>query len=111
MSITVLSSDPAQLLSDIKAAIQKKSVETWAIDADGDFFHTPDQWRGEAWFRPSVNQGMLVFGLLKRKDKEMTKLIYGIYHGRFIEMLLVHFDTQFGNVLATALISSDDYCK
>lgn len=33
----------------------------------------------------------------------MIKEIYGIYHGRFIEMLLSHFDDSFSNASATAL--------
>lgn len=32
----------------------------------------------------------------------MTKPIYGVYHGRFIEMLLTHFDDSFASVAATA---------
>jgi hypothetical protein len=32
----------------------------------------------------------------------MTKVIYGVYHGRFIEMLLTHFDDSFTSATATA---------
>jgi hypothetical protein len=32
----------------------------------------------------------------------MTKTIYGVYHGRFIEMLLTHFDNEFSAASATA---------
>lgn len=35
----------------------------------------------------------------------MTKMIYGVYHGRFIEMMLAHFDTDFS--LATASAQKD----
>jgi len=38
----------------------------------------------------------------------MTKLIYGIYHGRFIEMMLVHFDLDFSKAFATALTEEPD---
>lgn len=103
MALTVYTNDPNALLNSIRAAIKDKRVETWAYDVDGDFYHTPEQWRGKAWFRPYVLQGMLSFGLLGQKDVEMTKMIYGIYHGRFSEMLLVHFDKDFSNVSATAI--------
>jgi len=33
---------------------------------------------------------------------QMTKHIYGIYHGRFIQMLLTRFDDVFDVVSATA---------
>ena len=31
----------------------------------------------------------------------MSTVIYGVYHGRFIEMLLNHFDNRFTTVQAT----------
>lgn len=111
MSVTVFTSKPNALLTAIKKAIDDNKVETWAYDQDGDFTHSPDQWRQKAWFRPAVQQGMLVFGLLGPTDVTMTKTIYGVYHGRFIEMLLAHFDADFGNVSATALGDSFDSFK
>ena len=111
MALTAFTKDPTDLLSSIKQAIDEEKVDTWAYDSMGDFFHTPDQWKGKAWFRPSAQQGMLAFGLIGQKGVPMTRLVYGVYHGRFIEMLLVHFDTQFDNVSATALGNSVDMFK
>lgn len=86
-------------------------METWAYDDDGDFYHTPEQWKGKAWLRPILQQGMLSFGLLGQKEIQMTKLYYAIYHGRFIEMLLTHFDKQFSIVVATAKADYVDQFK
>ena len=102
MAIMVFTDDPKRLLADIKKAIDDGHVETWSYDEEGDFIHTPNQWAGKAWLRPSVQQGVLSFGILGQKNIVMTKLIYGVYHGRFIEMLLTHFDTRFTNATATA---------
>jgi hypothetical protein len=52
-----------------------------------------------------------LFGLIGKKDVAMTKGIYGIYHGRFIEMLLTHFDTEFNNISATAKADTVDVFK
>ena len=103
MSVSVSASQGAALLAAIKKAIDERKIETWSYDKDGDFTHTPVQWRNKAWLRPKVETGRLVFGLLGPKDTTMTSLVYGTYHGRFIEMLLVHFDTQFTAASATAL--------
>ncbi|ERJ35113.1 hypothetical protein L810_2257 [Burkholderia sp. AU4i] len=41
----------------------------------------------------------------------MTKVVYGVYHGRFLEMLLAHFDHSFSNATATAHADSTDNYK
>jgi hypothetical protein len=46
--------------------------------------------------------GMLQFGLLGEENVQMTKPVYGVFHGRFIEMLLTHFDDSFSTATATA---------
>jgi hypothetical protein len=102
MAIIVNTPNPGQLLAAIKKEIEQKTVETWRYDADGDFTHTPNQWAYQAWLRPVVAPGTLIFGLLGKKDTQMTKVVYGVYHGRFIEMLLTHFDDQFSAASATA---------
>jgi hypothetical protein len=108
MALTAATSKPDALLAAIKKAIDDKKVETWAYDKDGDLTHTPDQWKNKAWFRPSVEQGRLRFGLLGPKNSVMSKLVYGVYHGRFIEMLLTHFDTSFTSATATAQADTGD---
>lgn len=102
MALIINTSRPAALLAAIKEAIDDKRIETWSYDLDGDLTHTPDQWRYQAWLRPVVAPGVLIFGLLGKRDVAMTKLIYGVYHGRFIEMLLTHFDNDFSSASATA---------
>ncbi|WP_321819636.1 MULTISPECIES: hypothetical protein [unclassified Burkholderia] len=111
MAITVFTQNPKILHAAIREAIDEKKIDTWAYDKDGDFYHTPDQWRGEAWLRPYEQQGMLTFGLVGCEGTQMTKIVYGVYHGRFIEMLLTHFDTEFSNASATALQDSVDLFK
>ncbi|WP_419692549.1 hypothetical protein ACN262_25395 [Burkholderia gladioli] len=111
MSITVYTNQPQELLDDIKKEIDSKNIVTWAYDDDGDFYHTPDQWGGRAWLRASVQSGILVFSILGQKDAVMMKDVYGVYHGRFIEMLLTHFDDSFSNATATAHASANDLYK
>ena len=38
----------------------------------------------------------------------MSKLVYAVYHGRFIEALLTHFDMMFYEATALALADDDD---
>jgi hypothetical protein len=108
MAVTVYTDDPKHLLSELKKAIQEKKIVTWRVDEDGDFTHEPEQWRYKAWLRPSIRDGKLVFTTIKRKDEKTSRLVYAIYHGRFIEMLLTHFDEKFERAEASALPSDSD---
>jgi hypothetical protein len=102
MALIVNTPSPKELLASIRKAIDDKHIETWSYDADGDFTHSPEQWAYQAWLRPVIVPGALTFGLLGKKDVPMTKVVYGVYHGRFVEMLLTHFDNDFSAASATA---------
>ena len=101
MAVIVLTTSPKALWSSIQTAITQGRIETWQFDSDGDLSHTPPQWINKAWFRPSVQNDKLAFALWGVKGTAMTKVVYGVYHGRWIESLLTHFDTQFPQVYAT----------
>jgi hypothetical protein len=106
MAIEVKTSTPKWLLDAIKKAIDEGKTETWEYDADGDFTHKPEQWRNKAWLSPQVSAGALNFGIIGTKRGGVSKLVYGVYHGRFIEMLLSHFDDDFSTASATAQLKS-----
>ena len=108
MAVNVSCNDPGALLRAVKSAINDGTVATWSVDADGDLTHTPEQWRKKAWFRPTVGDERLVFNILAPRGTTMSKALYGVYHGRLIEMLLAHFDTKFTRASATALATSAD---
>lgn len=102
MAVIVKTQNPSELLKKIKKSIDEKSIVTWSYDSDGDFTHSPDQWKNKAWLSPIAYENELRFGILKQKNVRLKKHIYGIYHGRFIEMLLNHFDNDFTTAYATS---------
>ena len=101
MALEVKTSQPVALLAAIKKAIDNNLVSTWSYDTAGDFTHTPNQWVRQAWLRPTVTQGNLMFRIVLPPNIQLTWLIYGVYHGRFIEMLLTHFNADFSEAVAT----------
>jgi hypothetical protein len=111
MAISIRTTTPKALLAKIKKAIDDGHVETWSYDEDGDFVHSVPQWKNKAWLRPKIELGVLRLGLLGQRNVHMTYEIYGVYHGRFIEMVLTHFDDQFTTASATAQRDSsvDDF--
>ena len=81
------------LLKGINDLIDQNRIQTWEYDTMGDYTMTPSQWREQAWMRPSVKIGRTIkFGIIKRRDANISKEVYAVYHGRFAEMLLAHFD-------------------
>jgi hypothetical protein len=102
MALVVYTPSPRRLLEAIYKAIDDGKIATWEYDSDRDFTHTPPQWRNKAWLHPTTSAGVLQFGLFGQKSVVMSKVVYGIYHGRFIEELLTHFDGEFSTVTATA---------
>ena len=108
MSVHVFCADPAGLLGEIKKAINSRSIVTWQLDSDGDLSHSPPQWLNLAWMRPRTRPDRLTFSILGRKGSRMSRETYGVYHGRLIEMLLMHFDLKFSRACASALGDETD---
>lgn len=108
MAIHVKTSDSKALLSDIYRAIDRGQVRTWQYDREGDFTHATEQWRNKAWLRPRRLAGELLLTILPPVNTNLSAEIYAIYHGRFVEALLAHFDRRFSEVIASAMPESGD---
>ena len=108
MALIIKSKEPKELLSKIKKAIDSNNIATWSYDSDGDFTHVPEQWRTKAWLSPKFVNEELHFSFIGNKKENTTKLVYALYHGRFAEMLLTHFDTDISNIEITSMPTSID---
>ena len=111
MSVIVYTNKPKQLLASIKEAMSAGAIRTWSYDADGDFTHVPDQWSRKAWFRPRLLSDQIVFNIITPAQTVMSRMTYAVYHGRFVEMLLTHFDEDFERAVASALPTKNDITK
>lgn len=105
MAITITLNEHTQkanFIKNLQRFISNGSSSTWCVDSEGDFTHTPQQWRNRAWFRLrkdlSPRSRTVCFGIISSKTYRFTKEIYAIYHGRFAEMLLAHFDDDIANI-------------
>jgi len=103
MSIRAFTDDAAGLLAGIKKLIDQNHITTWRYDNDGDFTHTASsgQWNGKAWLRPQVKSDMLRFVILNTEGIPLTREIFAIFHGRFIEMLMAHMSNKFTRASAS----------
>lgn len=108
MAVYFYTKSSSGLLVAIRDAIDKGHIRTWSYDKDGDFTHAVDQWRFKAWLRPKSLPDRLALYILAPKGTNISKEVYGIYHGRFIESVLVHADRLFDRAESTAMAVPGD---
>lgn len=108
MAIIFKTQNPEILLKDFKKKIDDGVIQSWSYDQDGDFTHTPDQWKNKAWLRSKIRSNELVFFIIKPINQGISSLVYAVYHGRFIESMLAHCDSLFSSANASAFPSEND---
>jgi hypothetical protein len=111
MALHFYTDDPGKLLAEIKNNIDQDHIITWKYDDDGDFIHDKDQWKYKMWLRPKITTTALNFYTIKNSNFNVSVAAYAIYHGRFIEMVLDHFDHLFESVSASALAEAGDMVR
>jgi hypothetical protein len=114
MAINVMTGNGQALLAAIFKAIDDKKVDTWRYEThDGVKYltHSPDQWDQKAWLKATVAAPGLVLNIVKPKSSNISTVLYAVYPGRFIEMLLAHFDRQMSGASATAMPTAADVVK
>ena len=87
----------------IKIAIDEDRVTLWSHDEDGDFTRKDATWARKAWLLPVFTAEGVVFQIFPPVDTMMSSTVYAVYRARFVEMLLLNFDTMFQEATATAL--------
>lgn len=110
MSLKVYTSNPESLYKKMNDVASVGNLPTWTVDADGDFTHNTTQWRGKAWFRKREirDNEMIIFGLVGRRNINVTKSEYAVFHGRFAEMLLSNFDDLISKIEISSLLTKFD---
>lgn len=108
MAIYFETNDPSKLLYEIKLAIDDGRIKAWLCDKDGDFTHTADIWKNRAWLRPKIQNGRLELFIIAPIRTNISSEVYAVFHGRFIEAVLIHCDKFFDNSIATAFPRGSD---
>ncbi|ETR72571.1 MAG: hypothetical protein OMM_07434 [Candidatus Magnetoglobus multicellularis str. Araruama] len=100
MAIIIITEEPRWLLNAIYEELDDDNIRTWIYDKERDLTHSPKQWKNLAWMRPKIRKGRLIFNIIAGEEI-LSKRVYGVYHGRLIEMLLTHFDMDIDKIYAT----------
>ena len=107
MSVRAYTEDAAGLLTRVKALIDGGHITTWSYDTDGDFTHTPAQWKNKAYLRPEEKSDCLRFRFVNIQTP-LTREVFAVYQGRFIEMLVAHVPKRFTQAIATSNPATDE---
>ncbi len=108
MAVRAMSNDAEGLLKAIKKQIDAGHIDTWSYDSDGDFTHTPEQWKNQAWLRPTAEKERLRVRIIKPQNKALAREVFAVYQGRFIEMLVKHVPDLFTDARATPNPDTDE---
>ncbi|WP_236200695.1 hypothetical protein [Pseudomonas pseudonitroreducens] len=113
MSLTFFTSKPQQLLNAFNEKIEQEEpagkITTWERSDDKAYYtHKAKDWTKKAWFKPSVQEGKLVFNIIKPQNMNVTALVYAYYHGHLTETFLNHFDKSFTSAQSSALPTTGD---
>ncbi len=110
MALTAHTKTPKKLLREIRNAIDVGTIVRWQSTNNSFTYTGPPDWlKRKAWFKPTVlEREAIKFNIIRPEGKNVTKDIYAIYHGRFVTMLLSHFDSLIDSISLTALADDDD---
>ena len=99
-----IKSSNVDLVEKIIEKIDSHIISTWSYDDEFDFTHETGQWRNHAWISKKIaEKNLITFGIIGRRDEPMTKTKYSIFHARFAEMLLTHFDDEIEEIRLTSM--------
>ena len=107
MAVTVVAADPVALLKGIMEKFDRHAIPGWENDGES-FTLTVPEWAGKAWIRPFPQSGQLVLGLVPSEGQQMSQELYAAYHGRLIELLLLHSDGLMSSAQITAGVTYPD---
>lgn len=98
MAIIITCKNSVSLRNSIIDAIMNGIEDSWIIDEMGDFTLSSPQFKYEAWLRPNITDTGIVFGIIGQENVKLTSYNYAIFHSRFVEFLLFHFDDSCENI-------------
>ncbi len=115
MAIIIKTKNADAILKVIRDGIKSKNIETWEEDPKDYFTHTTKdkQWYKKAWFRAVKDEKTeeLRFAIYEPDGKGISRGVYAVYHGRFMEMLIAHCHKLFDFVSASSQKEKGDNFK
>ena len=105
MKIKIITKQPRALLDALKKMMDDQELKTWKVDSSKTnpilFNHTPEQWLDQVLLKPTINidnEYLLIeinhWAHIGEPDDKKA----GYVLGRFIEILIVHFQKYYEKI-------------
>ena len=105
MALYINADKPQELLENMKKRAQGELRTVnfgWGVDDDGDFYNDDPEVKGNCWMRPIIKddsiEPMLVFGMVRARDHDITVGDYAIMHTKLSYFILCAFDKQIKDI-------------
>lgn len=106
--IQIITANKVGLFDALRKRIADGEIPEWEVDDQGDFTYANAAWRRRAWMRPKKTTSGIRVNIVGVQGAAVDRETYAVFHGRFLEMLLEHFDQMFEEATATALGTASD---
>ena len=105
MSLIIKLKNPELFLKQLQNRVMENKIKLWEIDSDGNLIHTPKRYINKAWFKPQIDieKEAIVFKYINPLKEENDTLLYGIYHGRLLKMVMTDFYKKFDIISAEVI--------
>lgn len=103
MAVRVMTNTANELLVALKSGVANGDVSGWKVDIDGDLTLSGTGLANQAWMRPKILSDRLLFNIIGKTGQNLSTKTYAVFHARLIELLLLHFDSQFQSAAATSM--------
>lgn len=93
MSITIHTKFPRRLRTLLFEGINEGVITSWLIDDESHLTLNSRIWRNRLWMHIAniEPKHSITFGIIGRKFEKITMAEFGVYHGRFAEVILANF--------------------
>lgn len=102
--IKITTDNPFVFIASFDFAMRTNVIRGWTVDGVGDYTMTSDIRGNRAWFRHHIHGNEIQFGIIGSRSAPMDRTLYSVYHSRFIEVLLTHFDNDIQSLEVSPLL-------
>lgn len=109
MSLIIKLKNPEMFLLQLQNRVKENKIKLWEIDSIGNLIHTPKRFINKAWFKPHIDieKEEIVFKYMNPVNEKNDKLLYGIYHGRLLKMVMSDFYKKF-DIISAEIIKENN---
>ncbi|MEE7493361.1 hypothetical protein MOTC310_24045 [Methylobacterium oryzae] len=113
MAAYFFTDQPRALMDAFDARVRQSEsigrIDRWTKGEDGiSYTHVGEEWVNKAWLKPRIEDGKLIFNIVRPEDRYVSVKAYAHYFGELIETFTNHLDLNFELVNVTPRCTDGD---